>query len=156
MIIRKFQKKDVKEVALLISQTYKKFNSSDYFEKKAAQDYIQLFNPKKTSEDNILKIFNRATIFYVAKEGEKIIGTIRGDPKRISSLFVDGEQHKKGIGKKLVLRFEKEAKKQGSKEIKLRSQLYSVIFYEKMGYKKTRGIINAKGLKVYPMRKYLI
>jgi GNAT superfamily N-acetyltransferase len=155
MKIRKFQKKDTKEVASLISRTYDKYNSSDYFDKKAAKDYSNFFNPNKTSEKEIFEIFNKATIFYVAEEDGKIIGTIRGTPDRISSLFVDGTQHKKGIGKKLLFKFEDEALKQGSKEIKLRSQLFSVIFYEKMGYKKTRGIINAKGLKVYPMRKAL-
>ena len=155
MRLRKFQKKDTKEVALLISKTYEKFNGSDYFDKKAAKDYCNFFNPNKTSEKEIFEIFNKATIFYVVEEDGKIIGTIRGTPDRVSSLFVDGTQHKKGIGKKLLLKFEKESIKQGSNEIKLRSQLYSVIFYEKMGYKKTRGMVNAKGLKVYPMRKVL-
>ena len=155
MKLRKFQKSDTKDVALLISRTYKKFNSSDYFDSKAAKDYINFFNPNKTSEKEIFEIFSKASIFYVAEENCEIIGTIRGNPDRISSLFVDGTQHKKGIGKKLLLKFEKESSKQGFKEIKLRSQLFSVIFYEKMGYKKTRGIINANGLKVYPMRKVL-
>jgi GNAT superfamily N-acetyltransferase len=155
MRIIKFQKRDTNKVASLISRTFKTFNSSDYFSKKAADDYIKFFDPKVTSEDEIYKIFIKATIFYVAEEGGKIVGAIRGTPNRISSLFVDGKQHRKGIGEKLLLKFEKEAVKQASSEIKVRSQLYSLIFYEKMGYKKTTGIRNAKGLKVYPIKKVL-
>ena len=147
---------DSEVVASLISRTFERFNSCDHFDEKAAKDYIDFFNPKKTPEIEIIELFNKATIFYVAEEDGEIIGTVRGTPDRISSLFVDGTKQRKGIGRKLLQRFEKEAMKQGSKEIRLRSQLYSVIFYEKMGYKKTRGIINAKGLKVYPMRKALI
>ena len=155
MKIRTFQKNDTKKVASLISRTYKKYNSSDYFNAKATKDYINFFNPKVTSEDKIFETFKKATIFYIAEENGKIIGAIRGTLNRISSLFVDGVQHKKGIGKKLLLKFEKESLKKGSSEIKLRSQLYSVFFYEKMGYKKTTGKRNAKGLKVYPMKKIL-
>lgn len=155
MKIRTFKKQDTQEVADLISRTYKLFNSSDFFEKKAAKDYINFFNTKKNTIEKIFEVFSKASIFYVAEENNTIIGTIRGTQDRISSLFVDGTQHKKGIGKKLMLKFEKEAIKRGSEEIKLRSQLYSVAFYERMNYKKTRGIINAKGLKVYPMRKLL-
>ncbi|MFA5303466.1 MAG: GNAT family N-acetyltransferase [Candidatus Nanoarchaeia archaeon] len=136
MIIRKFKAKDAKEVACLISKTYKKFNSLDYFDPKAAKEYIDFFNPKISSVEKIHEVFSKATIFYVAVDNGKIIGTIRGTPERISSLFVEGNQHKKGIGKKLLKKFEKEAIKKGSKLIKLRSQPYSVGFYEKNGYKK--------------------
>lgn len=153
MRIRKFEEKDTIDVASLISRTYTKFNSSDYFEKKAAQDYMDFFNPNKTSEKEILMVFSKATIFYIAEEDSKIIGAIRGTPGRLSSLFIEGTHQKKGVGTELLLRFEREAIHQGAKEIRLRSQLYAVSFYEKMGYKKTRGLINAKGLKVYPMKK---
>lgn len=155
MKIRKFKAKDTEEVAQLISNTYKKFNSLDYFDSEAAKKYINFFNPLVSSEKDILKVFSKATIFYVAVENDKIIGTIRGTFDRISSLFVDGNQHKKGIGKTLLKKFEKEAKKKGYNMIKLRSQPYSVKFYEKNGYKKTVGLRNSKGLKVYPMKKIL-
>ncbi len=39
MIIRKFKKKDTKEVALLIKNTYQKFNFEEFFEKSASQRY---------------------------------------------------------------------------------------------------------------------
>lgn len=80
---------------------------------------------------------------------------IRGRKGRIINLFVVGKHHQKGIGKLLVNRFELESRKQGSKEIKVRASLYAVPFYQKMGYKKTTGIRNFRGLKVWPMRKEL-
>jgi hypothetical protein len=99
MIIRKFKTKDTKEVACLISNTYKKFNCLDYFDPKAAKEYIDFFNPKISSVEKIHKVFSKATIFYVVVDNGKIIGAIRGTSKRISSLFVEGNQHKQGIGK---------------------------------------------------------
>ena len=63
---------------------------------------------------------------------------IRGRPDRIINLFVDSKQHKRGIGRLLVERFEEEAGKQGSKLIRLRSSLYATGFYQRMGYKNHR------------------
>ena len=156
MKIRKFQEKDIRQVAKLKNEVYSQFNSKEYFEKKAANKYIEHTSLKK-SDKELLEAFTgkRTTIFYVAEENNKIIGMIRGRPGRISNLFVDGKQHKKGIGRRLVLKFEKEAKKQGSKEIKLRASLYATPFYEKMNYRKTTGIRNFGGLKVYPMKREL-
>lgn len=78
---------------------------------------------------------------------------INGVPNRISSLFVDGTQHKKGIGKDLLGKFELEAKEYGSTIINIEASLYAADFYQKMGYMKTTGIINHTGLKVYKMEK---
>ena len=54
-----------------------------------------------------------------------------------------------------VPKFENEAKKWGSKEIKIRASLFSVLFYERIGYKKTTGTRNFMGLKIQPMKKVL-
>ena len=55
----------------------------------------------------------------------------------------------------LVKKFERNAQKYGSKKIKIRASLFAVPFYKKMGYKKTTGIRNFKGLKIQPMKKIL-
>jgi len=153
--LRKFLKKDTKAVALLVMNVYKKFNSLEFFKKSAVQDYLDYYDPKKNTIEQLYKNFRRTPIFYVAVEKNKIIGMIRGRTGRISNLFVNGDYHKKGIGRLLVNKFESEAKKQKSKEIKIRASLYATPFYQKMGYKKTTGIRNFLGLKVFHMKKYL-
>lgn len=154
--IRKFKNSDTEETALLISKTFARFNKREG-SKKAVQGYIDFYDPRKNI-DVIRKLFTRAEIFFVAIDKNKIVGMIRGKKNRIINLFVNGEYHNKGIGKRLLEKFEKECKKQGSLEIKISSSLYTVPFYQKFDYKKTTGIRKLKklhGLNVQPMRKIL-
>jgi GNAT superfamily N-acetyltransferase len=113
---------------------------------------------KKSDKELLEALYGRpenTTIFYVAEENNKIVGFIKGRKDKIANLFVDGKQHKRGIGKKLVNIFEKQAKRLGSKQINIRASLYAAPFYEKMMYMKTTGIRNFMGLKIYPMKKKL-
>lgn len=154
--VRRFKKEDTKEVALLIRNVFKKFNSEEYFEKSAIQKYLDHFDVRKRGVEEVYKIFSKSTIFYVALDEEKIIGMTRGEEGRLTNLFIDGKYHKKGIGRILMNKFESEIKKMKTKEIKIRASLYATPFYEKIGYKKTTGMRNFMGLKVYPMKKSLI
>jgi GNAT superfamily N-acetyltransferase len=153
MKIRKFRKEDTAAVALLVMNTYKQFNSKEFIRRSAVQEYINHYDPSRNTTKQLFENFQRTPIFFVAVENNRIIGMIRGRPGRITNLFVDGKHHKKGIGRMLVNKFESENKKQNSKEIKIRASLYATSFYQKMGYKKTTGIRNFRGLKVYPMKK---
>lgn len=155
MRYRKFKNSDIRQVATIKNSVFSSFNKSEYFEKEAVTKYLHYTNPKK-SDQELLEAFKvNNSIFYVAEENDKILGYIKGRKNRIGNLFVLGKTHKKGIGTKLVDLFEKEAKKQDSKEIKINSSLYAIPFYQKMGYKKTTGIRNLYGLKVQPMKKVL-
>ena len=151
MKIRKARKKDVFEISMLISKTFEKFCSDDGT-KEGVKRYIDLHNPKKNLE-NIQKSYYKSPIFFIAVQNNKIMGVIRGNSSKIGNLFVKEEYHKKGIAKKLISRFEKEAKKNNSKEIKICASLYAIPFYQKMGYKKTTGIKNFHGLKIFLMKK---
>ncbi len=155
MNIRKFKKQDTKEVALLAMKTFEKYNGSDFFSKDGITKTLDFFDPTKNTVKELQEKFEKTPIFYVAEEDNKIFGMIRGLPNKISSLFVDGTQHKKGVGKKLVQQFEKEAKEKKSEYIKVKASLFATSFYQKMGYKKTTGIRNFMGLKVYNMKKVL-
>lgn len=99
---------------------------------------------------------SKESIFFVAEEEKKIVGYIKGNSNMIVNLFVLGNKHKKGLGRKLVLLFEKEAKRRNSRFIKIKSSLYAVPFYQKMGYKKTTGIRSFHGLKIQPMKKIIV
>lgn len=100
-------------------------------------------------------MFLESPLFFVAEENNEIIGVSRGKYNKISNLFVKNSSHRKGVGRRLVEVFEAKVKKLGTNEIKIRSTLYASPFYQKVGYKKTTGIRNYMGLKVYPMKKIL-
>lgn len=156
MKFRKFKKRDIKQIAKIKNHVFSRFNKSEYFERNAVERYLNHTNLTK-SDKELIEAFNisKDTIFYVAEENNKIKGYINGRKNKIGNLFVLGAEHKKGIGRKLVELFEKESKKQNSYEIKIRSSIYAIPFYEKMGYKKTTGIRNMGGLRVQPMKKRL-
>lgn len=153
MKIRKYKKVDLEEVANLIYKTFKKFNSNE--KTKGVEEYSEFYTPRKENLYQINKQFSKSNIFLVAENNEQIIGLIRGNKERISNLFVGGDYHKKGIGTKLIIAFEKEALKNNSKLIKAAVQPYAIPFYLKMGYKKTTGIRIRYGLKIQPMQKRL-
>jgi GNAT superfamily N-acetyltransferase len=150
--IRKFKDSDTEETSLLISNTFAEFNNKEG-SKKAIQNYIDMYNSKITDIKYIKNNFFRTDIFFVATHKNKIVGMIRGKENRIINLFVDGKYHNRGIAKKIVERFEQECIKKGTLEIKVRPSLYSASFYQKVGYKKTTGVRNFRGLNIFPMRK---
>jgi len=151
MRIRKFRLDDTKDVANLIKLTFRKFSRTDG-SKKAVEAYVNKYNDFEK-----LKLkFVKSPIFYVADDKGKIIGVIRGNESRVENLFVLDKYQGQNIGSKLLYRFEDEAKKKGSKLIRIRSSLYAVPFYQRKGYKKARGMIKTKnlfGLKYQPMIK---
>lgn len=154
MKIRKFKISDTVHVANLISKTFAIFNNKEGT-RKAVQRYVDKYNPKKNDIKNIKNGFLQTPLFFVAENNCKIIGIVRGTKNRVVNLFVYGDYHGKGIGKKLMQKFEQEAKKYHSKEIRIRASLFAIKFYQGIGYNKTTGVRKFKGLKVQPMRKTL-
>jgi len=154
--IRKFRKSDIREIVKIKNESFGKFNSCEYFDKKGVEIYMERTNLNKSDEELLKALGVReGVIFYVAEEDGKIVGYIKGEKNKIGNLFVLGKSHKRGIGAKLVKKLEEEAIKQGSSRIRIKASLYATLFYEKMGYKKTTGIRNFLGLKVQPMAKKL-
>jgi ribosomal protein S18 acetylase RimI-like enzyme len=154
LIIRKFREDDLNKASILAMETFLRFNGNDYFEESAIQKVIDLWNYKKNL--NLLDDMKRTNIYFVSIESDgSMVGLIRGTSNRINSLFVKGEYHSRGIGKILMQQFENEAQKKGSRVIELKSSLFAVSFYERMGYKKQSSMIEFEGLKVYPMSKKL-
>jgi len=150
---RKFRDQDVKDVAQLMPRVYKEFNSEEAAPEKI-QEFHDYIDPRKNSNKELLQKIKRP-VFFVATDNGKIIGIIRGMPDRLTSLFVEGKYHKKGIGKQLFEFFQKEAVRQGSKSIKVRASLFATSFYQKMGFKKTTGRRKFRGMAIQPMKKPL-
>ena len=146
MIIREFEDKDVIEVAKLARKTFKYFAGSDYFDKNSLADKegiqgtLDFFDTEKKSAKELIDCFRSKSIFFVAENDSKIIGMIRGTKQNISSLYVDKDEHMKGIGAKLLQKYEEKAIKQGSVLLTLESSIFAMPFYQKMGFKKRQSI----------------
>ncbi|MBL4694604.1 GNAT family N-acetyltransferase [Candidatus Gracilibacteria bacterium] len=151
--IRKFSKKDTTEVALLMVNVYKEFNREEAT-KSGWEDYLNTVHPDKVPFEKLYNKLNKAVAFVAIDRG-KVIGIVRGTPERINSLFVNGKYQGKGIGKKLVGKFLDAAKKLGVKDVRVRSSVLAVPFYKAMGFKKTTGLRNPHGMKMYNMKRLL-
>ncbi len=161
--IRKYQKKDSIEVGRLIADTFKKYNLS-YASPEDQQKLLGPFRHARSNNEShkkgIAKILTAPMIFVAVQDKKEIVGVLRGSKEKMQSLFVYGKTHRKGIGQKLVQRFEKECLSQGSNLIRLMATIYATPFYQKMGYKKTTGIrvmncFEGTGLKYQPMKKVI-
>jgi GNAT superfamily N-acetyltransferase len=149
--IRRFRASDTKAVVQMISETFTRFNAPD-----ATPEGARWFLESLKNTHNIRTRFLQSPICYVACRGSRIVGMVRGRTTTgLNTLFVDGRYHGKGIGRRLVERFERDAAKTGTKVIKLGATMHAVPFYTRMGFKKTTGVRNHHGIKVQPMKKAL-
>lgn len=151
--IRKYRPQDAKAAARLISRTYSKFNWTEGME-EAVRRYIRNCDPNQNLADIRIR-FKCTPIFFVALDGTRVVGIVRGIGNRIANLFVEGAYHRQGIGTRLEHKFKAFCSRSGFQEIVLRSSLYAIPFYQALGYKKTTGIRSFHGLKIQPMKKIL-
>jgi len=97
----------------------------------------------------------------VAEDGSDIVGVLRARPGRLQSLFVRRDRHRRGIGRALVDRFERQIRVRESATVKVAATIEGVPFYLAMGYKRTTGIRpcwsfwGGTGLYYQPMKKAL-
>ena len=160
--IRPYQEEDVADAGRLIADTYGDFNLG--FASPEQRD--QLLGPfryarshEKEHQAAIARTI-RSEMALVAEEGGEIVGILRGRRGRLASLFVRGDHHRQGVGRRLVERFEQESAARGVTAIKVASTLFAVPFYLRMGYKRTTGIrpgwsFEGTGLVYQPMKKVL-
>ena len=161
--IRKYQDRDSVAVGRLIADTFQEFNLSY----ASPEDQQKLLGPfrhsrsrSKSHKEEIAKMISAPMVFVAIRDKKTIIGVLRGSTKKMRSLFVDGRYHGRGVGEKLVRRFEKECATEGATTIRLAATKYATPFYLKMGYKKTTGIrvtdcFDGTGLPYQPMKKEL-
>ncbi len=160
--IRPFHDVDAREVGELIADTYSRFNLSF----AAPGELAKLLGPfqhaasaEPVHRDAIAQVL-RAPMVYVAEVGGEIVGVLRGRKERLASLFVRADHQRRGIGRRLVERFEQESIRQGVGVIRVAATLYALPFYTALGYRKTTGIRNGRsfqghGLRYQPMKKVL-
>ena len=101
-----------------------------------------------------------APLVFVAEEDGEIVGVLRGRKERLASLFIRGDRHRRGIGRRLVEQFEQECIRQDVTVIRVAATLYAIPFYTALGYRRTTGVRNGwsfegTGLRYQPMKKVL-
>lgn len=160
--IRSYTERDAESVGELIADTYSEFNLS-FVPPEELGLFLGPFryarSQEKSHQDSIAQVIRSAMVFVAEDEGE-IVGVLRGRNERLASLFVRGDYHRRGIGRKLVERFELECQRQGMTVIRVAATLYAVPFYLAMGYRRSTGVrtgrsFEGKGLKIQPMKKVL-
>ncbi len=140
--IRPFHHADAAQVGRLIADTFGDFNL-DYATPEERQRLLGPFRHAYSDDpDHEAAIVNiiQAAVMLVAEDEGQIVGVLRGRADRLQSLFVRGDTHGQGIGRRLVEMFEQEAQRQGTTTIRVASSLYAISFYQRLGYKKTTGV----------------
>jgi GNAT superfamily N-acetyltransferase len=160
--IRPYRDADAPAVGRLIADTFSEFNLSSVPAEQANLLLGPVLHARSVDRDQQAAIAQAiwSEMVFVAECGGEIVGVLRGRPTRLGSLFVSGDHHRRGIGRSLVDRFEKECIGQGGTVIKVAATLYAVPFYLEMGYRRSTGVrpyraFGGSGLLYQPMRKVL-
>ena len=140
MKIRRWKESDAKAVSDLLAVTLRTTNIKDYSPEQI-ESLIQTHQPQH--------ILERAswTHFYVACDGEKIIGCGaigpywgKVDESSLFSIFVLPTYQGMGIGRKIVQTLEQDEYFLRAKRIEIPASITATPFYRKMGYDYKDGI----------------
>jgi GNAT superfamily N-acetyltransferase len=146
----------------LIADTYSEYNL-DFLPADARGPFLGPFAHARSLDpahrEAVAQVIRSEMVYVAECEGE-IVGVLRGREERLGSLFVRGDHHRQGIGRKLVEHFERVSRAQGVQVIRVAATLYGVPFYLAMGYVRSTGVRSSQsfeghGLPIQPMRKVL-
>ncbi len=160
--IRPYHEADAESVGQLIAETYSKFNLSFATPEELGKllgPFRHAWSAEPAHRAAIAEVIRSQWVFVAEEDGE-IVGVLRGRKERLGSLFVRGDRHRQGIGRRLVEQFEQECAQDGPTVIRLAATLYAIPFYAALGYRRTTGVRNGwsfegTGLKYQPMKKVL-
>lgn len=138
--VRKFREEDAVPVSNIIKMGFRSIISDDY-SKESVEWQIEENSPKK-----LIKKAKKVK-YYVAVEGDKIVGFGGYNAEKVHTFFVDPEIHGKGIGSKILKRVLSDAKENGIKSVKCWATFNAVKFYSKFGFKKLKKLELKSGKK---------
>jgi predicted N-acetyltransferase YhbS len=162
MRIREYRDTDAPAVGRLIANTFREYNlahADSGEQERLLGPFRHAFSDDPCHREAVRSIL-QSPMLYVAEDGGEIVGVLRGRRNVLASLFVRGDRHRQGIGRRLVERFERDSRSQGVTWIRVASTLFAVPFYVAMGYKKTTGVrpcptFDGTDLMAQPMKKLL-
>ena len=108
IVIRPYRKADAESAGKLIAATYSEYNLS-FVPPAELGAYLGPFQFADSTDEarqkDIIRVL-QAQMIYVAETGQgEIVGILRGRKDRLQSLFVRGDWHHQGIGRRLVATF---------------------------------------------------
>ncbi|MBI2102827.1 GNAT family N-acetyltransferase [Candidatus Woesearchaeota archaeon] len=150
--IRKFRSDDAVSLARLHRGTIRSINKKDYTPRE-----ITVWSGRSSAKRfrNLGEINQR----YVALESRKIVGFADYKDHELMGLYIHKNFLGKGIGKKLLMKIEREVYANGGRTLKCISTITARPFYEKNGFKVVKKAIHQikdQKLPVFEMRKKLI
>lgn len=142
--IRKFKEEDAAAVASIIRRANRVTLKNYYL-----AELIEAQCRRNRKIDIIRK--SKGRNFFVAVEGaSKVMGVMGIRDDEITNFFVDPNFQGVGIGRKLFERILQYAKKYKYKQLSVRSSLYAVGIYKKLGFKNIRKVWkDREGIKYY-------
>ncbi|MBD3388622.1 MAG: GNAT family N-acetyltransferase [Candidatus Altiarchaeales archaeon] len=147
--VRRFRDGDARKASDMIRKTQREVNSR-YYSRSVIERLCKTMTPGKMKE------YSEERIFYVAVDGEKIVGTVTlAEDNHIGTLFVHPRYHNMGVGRKLMEKIEEVARKRGVKRMRLSAAVNAVGFYKRIGYKHPRKFKDKCCSTVYKMSKKL-
>lgn len=141
MQIRQVFENQMLDVKNLIIEVFMKFEAPDY-----SEEGIKSFFDTAINNDE----FMGALTIYGAYDNNKLVGVIatRNAGKHIALFFVDGNYHRKGIGRKL---FNTIVECCDSSEITVNSSPYAKEIYHHLGFQDTDIEQTITGIRFIPM-----
>ncbi len=161
--IRPYQEQDSTHVGILIAECFSRYNL-EKIERVEYPAYLGPFYNAHSSEpahQQQIAILIQAPIIFVAEEETgQVSAVLRATQERILTLCIHDFYFFQNTGRKLVEEFEQLVMKNNINNIKLAAPLYSVDFYQRMGYKRSTGIRSTLcfpngSLPCQPMKKQL-
>jgi len=164
--IRNYRDSDAVSVGRLIARTYSDFNLgfATPDERAGLLGPFRFAESEELARQAAIARAIAAPLVMIGEDEDAIVAVLRGgrmDQRQravLQSLFVDGPHHRRGIGRRLVGRFERVCRARGATAIKVASTLYAVPFYQALAYKRSTGVrtmsgFEGGGLRYQPMRK---
>ena len=128
MLVRRFVPADAEILSRLIIRNLQLVNIHDY-SREVIDALIPTYSPER------IRHTADKTYTIVCVDGEDIVGTALLDGDRVRNVFVDVDQHGRGIGRLLMAELEAHALENKLPRIYLHSGLTGEGFYHKLGYK---------------------
>jgi putative acetyltransferase len=151
--VRRYKKKDTKEIIHLFGDTITNINIKDY-----SQEQVDVWANGNLNEEAWEQRLAES-VTYVAVKGEEIIGfTNYNENEEIDLFYVHKNLQRQGIGRTLLAKLEDDAKRNGVKSLSTEASITAKPFFEAHGY----IVINKQTKKVketdfinYKMKKDL-
>ncbi len=143
MVIDLIKESEIAETCNMIERACKNSSMTDFY----PQDYLD--NLVINHNHDIIKRRMTWTHFYVMKSDDKIIACGAIGPywdslteSCLFTIFVEPEYQRKGYGRKIVERLEKDEFALRAKTIYVHSAISAIPFYKKLGYVHKNGNLN--------------